>query len=250
MSVENKPPDDKARSRFVGVAPPAMKQSDPTFDRIPELPRTHIISESPATKVPRWKRILLQIFRGGSVLAGPATVVVAAPEMVQATILPAQPTESCGIVGESVRSAIESQFSETNATSVADSAIASQPATSEAHAQEFKALIAEAFQFIREQSTDMAKDIAKDFAKEALEIYVVLRVARAVIAKLKTKPENPIAKRMADLLEKLVALKSSEPPIPAKEAELAPATVAESAATLRLAGYEKRNGIWVPLGLQ
>src|SRR5262245_41311829 len=207
MDADDKPSDSQIKSRFVGMVPPGMKRNVPAFDGVPQLPRTHIVSDNPTAKVPRWKRILLQIFRGGSVLAGPATVVVAAPEMVQATILSAQPTESFGIVGESVRSAIESQFSETNATSVADSAITSQPATSDVHAQEFKTLIVEAFQFIREQSTDMAKDIAKDFAKEALEVYVVVRVARAVVVKLKTRPGNPVAKRMADLLEKLVALK-------------------------------------------
>jgi hypothetical protein len=144
-------------------------------------------------------------------------------------------------------------FPETEVTQLADEAIAAHPVNATADEKsEFLDLIHKAFEEVRKQSADLAKDIAHDFVKDAVEVYVLARVARTVVAVLRQRPGNPITRSAADLIEKLLVDKAGTPNEPASEDRfiiLTDCTRAQARSTLHLAGYQLRGGRWLPLGI-
>jgi hypothetical protein len=114
---------------------------------------------------------------------------------------------------------IEDQFSTSSAARVADEAIASHKllTVTEPEKLEFRALVDEAFKFVREQSAELAHDVVKDLAVDAVKACIVVPIGALVLQALRSKPRNPIASWFAAILEVLLETKQENPTMTADE---------------------------------
>jgi hypothetical protein len=236
------------------LIPQGTNKSKPLSTDGETLPRIHRIQPDLVDQLPRWKKILLMMMRAGTVVAGPVGVIGAEPAIAaSAQASHAQGVQSPALLSTSVQSSIQTHFSPERADKIADEAIASQPpGATAAEKSEFRDLVHEGFHFVREHSVDLAKEVGKDLAKDAVKIYILAKIARPMVNRLRSRKNNAIAKRVADVADTLLLEKESHPGTEMNEttaAAVAGASSAEAGAALRLVGYELRRGIWVPLGV-